>query len=114
STKTIHEHREWSGVGDFWISITVHVDFAVVVFNLHYRAFLNEQSGEFDRLGQITAAVATQVQDESLNSLLLQLLNQTRHVLGRRAAFRIRIAFVAFVIKCRKGDHAELLVNSSI
>ena len=88
------------------------MDCARVVFYLHDRAAADEQTGEVDGFGQITAAVAPQVEDEAGDAGVFKLLDEPGDVFGGAGFFAIavRIAVFRWAIEGGQGNDAEGLV----
>ena len=81
---------------------------SVRIFELHDRAVVDEQAGEGGGLGQVTAAIVAQVDDQAVDALFLEFADQPLHVLGRAGVILVAGGQCAIVaIEARHFDDAN-------
>ena len=75
---------------------------------MHDRPVVNEEPGQRRRLRQMTAAVVAQIDDEPVDTLVLELADEPLHVLRRAGVVLVAVAERA-VIAVETGylDHAD-------
>src|SRR5690606_501956 len=107
---TIHHDRQGPRVADRRVGVDVDADAPGAVANLDDGAAVDEESGQGDRLGQRSAAVAAQVHDQGVDVLPLEFADQLANVLGGAAVLGVAVA-APFEIRVDSGhgDHAELV-----
>ncbi len=93
----VDHHRHGAAVVDVAVVITVDGDAAHVIPDLHHRAAREEQAAQGRGLGQRTAAVATQIDDQTLDLLLVEAGELLDHVV------------VQVDVEARDLEHADLL-----
>jgi hypothetical protein len=80
------EHGERAIVRDGVVRVAVDVYLTLEIALLHDRALLDEEAGEIDRLGEEATAIATEIDDEGLDAIGLQLADEFSNVLGNGIA----------------------------
>ena len=88
------EHDQRSAPQHAPLGVVVVLDAFVGIFDLHDRPVVDEQSGQVDRFGQRTAAVAAQIEHDGVDFLLVEFFEQSGDV--------ARGAFVVFGRPARK------------
>ena len=84
------------------------MDAAAGFTDLHHRAFVDEQAGEFDRFGQRTAAVVAQIDHHAVEILRSEAAQQFFGIAGG-GRIVVAVAALAFkiLIERRQFDHAD-------
>ena len=109
--ETVDEHDQRTIVDGAFYDVVEDLFRAVGELDLHHRPLVDEQSRE--RLGfrQETAAVAAQVDDETVDLLDLELLDQAAHIAGGAAIVDVAGALTVVVrIEARDVDDADTVI----
>src|SRR5690606_31589105 len=93
---------------DAGLAVLLDADPAAGFAHLDHRALVDEQAGEFHRLGQRTAAVVAQVHDHAVHALLLELGQQAGDVAGGRGVVvGLAAARGEVLVEAGQLDHAD-------
>ena len=97
SRTAVDEHRQRAVPGHAGDGIAVNLDAAAGFTDLHHRAFVDEQAGEFDRFGQRTAAVVAEIDHHAVEILRAETAQQFFGNAGRGRVV-VAVATLAFEI----------------
>ena len=108
SRTAVDQHGERPVPGDAGVLVALDADAAAGFAHLHDRAAIDEETGEFDRFDQRTAAVVAQVHHDAVDFRRAQFAEQAGDVGGGRARVRIAAARgFEIQVEARQFDHAD-------
>ena len=114
-TVAIHQYRQWPVVRYLRIRIIVDAQSPAVVTDLHDGTGFNEQPGQLRGLRQRPATIRAQIDQQTMDTFSLQLLDQAPHVACRTAEILLALfTGLEIRIKSRYPDNTDLYLASAI
>ena len=109
SAEAIDQHQQRPVIGSAGCRVIEHLDATGGVFELHNRALIDEQPGQCCGLWQEAAAIAAQVEYQSVDTAFFgQFIEQPFDVASGAAIVLVTLALRLYVlIEARHTDHAH-------